>query len=144
MNKIIISGMVYLLLISTLDLTGCQQKKENPITVLFEETMDLHDVAMEKMGEIYTLKKSLTEKNDSLIKVTPVDSALQKEFTRLIVQLDEADEAMMSWMAQFETKYKNDESEESLNYYKDQKEKILAVDKSMNEAIAQAKEATGN
>ena len=144
MNKIIVPGIVSLLLILTLDLTGCQQKKENPTTKLFEETMDLHDVAMEKMGEIYTLKKSLTEKNDSLLKVTPLDSVLQKEFTLWITQLEEADEAMMSWMAQFETKYKDEESEESLNYYKDQKEKILAVSKSMNDAIAQAKKSAGN
>ena len=142
MNKIIIIAKIGLLLILALDLAGCRQKKENPTTTLFEETMDLHDVAMAKMSEIYTLKKSLTQKNDSLLKEAPIDSVSQKEFTRLIGKLEEADEAMMSWMAQFETKYKNDDSEESLNYYKDQKEKILAVSKSMNEAIAQAKEAT--
>ncbi|MCG8321791.1 MAG: hypothetical protein MI921_19995 [Cytophagales bacterium] len=142
MNKIINLIKTCFVIILIAHFNGCQQKKENPTTTLFEETMDLHDVAMARMSEIYTLKKSLTKKNDSLFKVGPVDSVSQKEFILLMEQLEEADEAMMSWMAQFETKYKNDDTEESLNYYKDQKEKILAVSKSMDEAIARAKEAT--
>ena len=145
MNKIVIAvAKITLLLIVIANLTGCQQKKENPTAVLFEETMDLHDVAMARMNEIYSLKKALKAKNDSLLTVEPVDSASYKEYTSLIVQLGEADEAMMTWMAQFETKYQDDETEESINYYKDQKDKIQVVSQSMDEAITKAKEATGN
>ena len=144
MNKILKYGKICLLITLIGHLVNCQQKKESPTTLLFEETMDLHDVAMAKMGEIYKLKKSLAKKNDSLLQIAPVDSVLQEKFTHLINQLEVADEAMMSWMAQFETKYKNKESEESLSYYKDQKQKILAISKSMNDAIDQAREATQN
>ena len=141
MNRIIITPKICLIIIFIGHLIGCQQQKENPTTVLFEETMDLHDVAMARMTEIYTLKKALTEKKDSLSNAAPVDSSSQQEYMLLIKQLEDADEAMMTWMAQFETKYKNETTEKSLNYYKDQKEKILEVSKSMDNAIAQAKAA---
>lgn len=144
MNKILKYGRICLLITLIGHLVSCQQKKESPTALLFEETMDLHDVAMAKMGEIYKLKKSLTEKSDSLLQIAPVDSAQQEKFTYLINQLETADESMMSWMAQFETKYKDEDSEESLNYYEDQKQKILVVSKSMNEAIDQARKATQN
>ena len=145
MNKTVVAvAKISLLIIVIADLTGCQQKKENPTAVLFEETMDLHDVAMARMNEIYSLKKALKAKNDSLLTVEPVDSVSHKEYTSLIVKLEEADEAMMTWMAQFETKYQDEETEESVNYYKDQKDKIEAVSQSMDEAITRAKEATSN
>lgn len=114
-----------------LSLVACKQntttvetKGTNPaVETLFDEVMDLHDAIMPELSTIHDIKAKLTElKTD--------DNSLEVGETIRI--LDEADEAMMSWMAMFDMP--KDESKQ-LEYLKGEKEKVHEVVELMKNAI---------
>jgi len=97
--------------------------KENP---LYQDVMVIHDKVMPEMSNIHRLKKQLKSNN------TPgaEDLILAK-----INQLNDADDAMMSWMASFSVP--KDKSQEDA-YLLAEKEKIQNVSDQMYEAIDNA------
>lgn len=115
---------------------SCQ--KENKTLVTFDETMEIHDIAMAKMEDLYVLKRSLKKLKDSLVVGEVVDSARMEKISQVIIDLDASDEAMMSWMHQFETQYKDDDTEENLKYYLGQKEMVMEVNTKMDNSITNA------
>lgn len=65
---------------------------------LYDEVMRLHDEGMEKMDELYTLKRKLSER------ITDTPALVEEERQELesrILQLDSASRAMMVWMREF-------------------------------------------
>jgi len=60
----------------------------------FQSMMDIHDVAMEKMIEMNRVARSLKPYLDSLN-----DKRQLEEISLAITRLENADEAMMQWMA---------------------------------------------
>lgn len=107
--------------------------------VLYKEVMDIHDQAMLGMSEIRHLRLQL---NDS-IENTGVSPMEQEEtinlFRNRLQDLKSADEAMRQWMRGFD--YKNVKKEEQLLYLQEEKVKITEVDRQMETAILQAREA---
>lgn len=108
-------------------LMACKEKvvenKENP---LYTEVMAIHDKVMPEMSTIHALKRDLKaiekpESKDIIIKN--------------IIALDNADEAMMSWMADF--KVPEDKSKE-VEYLNNEKKAIQIVSDQMYGAINQA------
>ena len=105
---------------------GDQTPQEKHISELHARVMVIHDEMMPQMKDIYKLRKSLK------------GSELAQADT-LIERLDEAEEAMMSWMAQYQ---KPKASDPDYAAYMDQQ--WISVQKMrdvMKEAIQMAKEA---
>ena len=121
-------------------LAGCQggppdaEQKEN----LETEVMALHDEAMADMSKIYRLRRNLTTLRDSLT-AQSADTALTNLLTRRILQLDEADEAMMDWMRN----YKSPDTlahQQAMLYLQDEHKKIARVKSLMDSTISNAKD----
>ena len=61
---------------------------------IYQQTMDLHDEVMPRMGEVLSVKHSLKMKIDSVS-----DPALKTEIDSAMEALDRTYNGMMSWMA---------------------------------------------
>ena len=108
-------------------LLSCRENHSNPeVQALYDEVMFVHDEVMPEMSTIHRLKKQ--------IRKLPEQDSLCYD---LIKQLDEADEAMMSWMAQFKTD-KEASDQEKINYLKEEKNKITEVSRLMKTSISDA------
>ena len=96
------------------------------------EVMKVHDEAMARMGEIYELKRSLSETLES-----SQDSLHINKVNAIIEKLEYADEGMMDWMASF--RIPENEDEESLKlYFLSEQKAVNTVSKNINSAIEQA------
>lgn len=118
------SSLFFVILISLL----CPQcKEDNPIqkeiNSKHEEIMVIHDEVMPKMKDIYQLKKKLKK------------SLPNVQAEQLIVQLEQADELMMDWMAQYK-KPKIDSDYET--YLADQLKSVKVVKRDMLSSISNA------
>ena len=93
-------GISIACLLVALQLAGCKQPAEevvvSPVDSLRTIVMDLHNVEMEKMGEMKMLErelKSAIEEADSLS-----DPGKLELLQQALTQLDSGDFAMKSWM----------------------------------------------
>ena len=123
-------------------LIGCNTTKESEL--YFQEMMEIHHQDMDVWGEIYGLKKTLKEElasmeNKRMESPEAVDSLKIKTYTETISQLESADEAMNSWMADFKAPLDKPE-EEAMAYLKDEMEKMQAMGKEVADAVAAAKD----
>jgi hypothetical protein len=106
---------------------ACKAKNNNEeMAKLFEEVMAVHDEVMPKMDAIHDTKKSLA-KILSTSDSTQIFSIMKK--------LDNADEAMMVWMEEFDSDYDKKTLEEQRIYLNTELEKIKKVKMSMLESI---------
>lgn len=109
-------------------LVSCKNQhvdKENP---LYKEVMVIHDKVMPEMSTIHQLKKQL--------KALDVPAA-KKQILDQINQLNDADEAMMSWMAAFVVPKEQTQIDA---YLKSEKGKIQGVSDQMYAAMTHAKQ----
>ena len=114
--------------------SACNQHEK-----IYDEVMEIHDEAMAKMDQIMELKTQLNEQVETLQADTLSDQSLKIDKMNSLVQnLEEADEAMMSWMREFHNDYEEVAKSEIMDYLEEQKERITDVGKQMNEAIAEA------
>jgi len=118
------------LALAILTIAACKADTSDPdIKALYDDVMYIHDEIMPEMTTIHKLKKSIRNKadNDSL--------ALE-----MIQKLDEADESMMSWMADFGTFRKLDDApkDERMQYLQAEYDKIKSVSNQMKTAIEEA------
>lgn len=110
-------------------LLGCGQNRSTEEEMLYKEVMAIHDDVMPKMRDINEAKKALRKLSDEENSTSEVDSLIKK--------LDDADEAMMSWMHDFKPK-KSEDKEVNMTYLSEEKLKISDVREVMLEAIAAA------
>ncbi len=138
-----------LFLISTLMVAGCGQPASqgsdngnddgvegNPNQALYDQVMDIHDEVMPKMEDLYKIKSQLQEKianSPDMVKERKV--ALEK----MILELDEASNAMMDWMHQFNPLPDSADEEDSRAYLETQMEKIKKVKEEMLTTLERAK-----
>jgi hypothetical protein len=90
---------------------------------LYKEVMAIHDAVMPEMTTIHNLKKALKAAQDDSNTKIVLDH---------IKKLNDADEAMMSWMAAFKTP---EDSTAAKSYLKAEKVKIQAVSDLMANSI---------
>ena len=85
---------MYLLVIGVF---ACQSKTadENP---LLKEVITIHDLAMDEMGPVMSLKIQLGES---------IDSTRLEEYESVMSELDQSHEAMMVWMWSFSRQFPN-------------------------------------
>lgn len=112
----------------TIGFAACAEKGQ-AVEDLQAEVLELHDSAMVKMDAMYVMIDNLKEVKG----VAETDSvnpqpALVIGLLDAITQLRRADDAMMDWMANFETVEKDAPEEESLQYLNQQKASIQEVD----------------
>ncbi len=123
--------MKYLaLLLPLLYLAACgPSHKDAEVQQLYDKVMEVHDEVMPKMSDINKLKKRIRKLE------TDDPTALT-----LLKDLDDADEGMMSWMADFQ-KYKTlkDSSKTAkLTYLNSEKVRIQNVSDMMKQSISAA------
>jgi len=97
---------------------------------------------MPKMGELREYQEKLENWSK---KQTDSASLVVRQFTRQakeeLPRLEQADDAMMDWMKEFEADAeKKLELDEAMAYYQDQKERIERVKHTMLESIDKARE----
>ena len=123
-NMRILSVLTFLLLIF-----ACKEKQTDIVinnSPLYDKVMAIHDKVMPEMTTIHALKRDLK----AIEKPETKDIIIKN-----IIALDNADEAMMRWMADF--KVPEDKSQEA-EYLKKEKEVIQSVGDQMYASIHQA------
>lgn len=120
--------MKYGLITILMFLFSCQDKTPQELDLMYDAVMEVHDEVMPKMRDINRGKKALRK-----IENTAVDSLIADA----IVALDEADEAMMAWMAQFKKPDPKD-LPRAKAYYEEQMMAIQEVKDQMLSAIDNA------
>jgi len=100
------------------------EQKNNP---LYDQVMAIHDSVMPEMSTIHSLKRDLKA----------IENADKKDLVyKRIKDLDEADEAMMSWMASFKVP---DDTSVVESYLRGEKEKISGISNLMFQSINDAR-----
>lgn len=120
---------VQLVLFFTLFICSCKPDLSNPqVEKLYKEVMVIHDEVMPEISTIHKLKKKIRKLNGD-----------SETSLALIKKLDDADESMMSWMADFGKFRSMDDatSEEKVAYLESEKNKISEVSKLMKNAISE-------
>jgi hypothetical protein len=100
---------------------------------LRNEVFAIHDEVMPKMSDIVRLKGNLVE--------FKTDAANEAEVKGALIQLEKAEDAMMSWMNNFKAPEKMRDlksHDEIMGYLQSQKEEIAKVRDSMNGSISTA------
>ncbi len=117
----------HFLFIILLVLASCKNTGNKENEALFRKVMEVHDNVMPKTDAIHTLKKnlgaSLSIKSDS------------SKIFEAIKSLDDADEAMMVWMADFNSDYITMPKESQAIYLKSELEKITTVKSLIEKSI---------
>jgi hypothetical protein len=102
---------------STLEEVAAVPSK-TPEDSLYNLVMDLHDVAMPKMGKLMGYQKTIQQQIDSLQGANASNNvAAIEKLKQLKMQLANAESQMNEWMAQFEPDPKMPTTEERANYF---------------------------
>ena len=102
---------------------------------LYDEVMRLHDEGMEKMDEVYALKRKLRER------ITDAPDMVEQERQELegrISQLDSASRAMMVWMREFHPENDTLDATGYRDYLEAELEKVRKVRDDIFAAIERA------
>ncbi|WP_316818984.1 hypothetical protein [Pedobacter nyackensis] len=110
-----------------------QQKKETDYKVVRDEVMKFHDVVMADHGAIVSNQMKLDTLIKDLkglkLKFPDIDTLKEKEtITALIQDLTKAEDSMNDWMHKFEPDVTGKSNDVAVQYFKDEKAKIVAVD----------------
>jgi hypothetical protein len=104
------------------------------IAAMHDDVMAIHDDVMPKMDDIYREKTRLTEQLEGL-----TDSAQIETLQTSILHLEEADEAMMQWMREFNPRQFESDTTALIQYYNDEKSRIEEVRNLMNTSLEAAR-----
>ena len=113
--------MKYLVFFSLVMLVSCGKSLEQQNEELFDEVMKIHDEVMPEMGAIRKTRKAVLELQEA-----SEDSTLRVQLLEVSNQLDEANEAMMNWMRNFEPDFQGT-PEERKQYLDAEKKKMIEV-----------------
>lgn len=119
--------------------TACNNHKKQQED-LQKEVIIIHDSVMADMGMLMEKKMHLNKimkRLDSLKSLNmDLDTAqLKSELAQTIEQLGSADEAMMTWMHNFDPEYTGKSHEDIMDYLNNQKVKINSVDSTIKNII---------
>ena len=130
MMRIILIPSLLLLLTSM----SCKDTQKTETDALFDQVMTEHDEAMALMVDLFNQTKRIKSMRKS--------GETQKRLDRLEVkerQLNEAEEAMMDWMANFKKPDEQTDPKEAKKYLDEQYQRIKTVHQKMKKAISDAK-----
>ena len=139
MNKAIIAALAIAMIVivscndNTADNGRTNGFSDKPITKadsLEKEVMDVHDVAMGKMGTVRKYRQQLKQRIDSVSAIKP---ALHGKYLQMLSKMEkdlaEADQAMMDWMDQYVVDSARDNNELRIKYLEAEKVRVGAVTK---------------
>ncbi|MBL7857868.1 MAG: hypothetical protein JNM57_09275 [Cyclobacteriaceae bacterium] len=106
---------------------------------LYDEVMKVHDEVMPKMNDIYKLKEELKNK----VVHEALSDEQKKEIESTISKLDSASNSMMVWMREFNPVPDSIGEEKAREYLENEMERVKKVKDNILEALAAAKEKTG-
>lgn len=121
LNNVLILSVLLLVIYS------CKHSHHHPqpnqTIPLYDTVMQIHDAVMPETANIHKIRKALKE--------IPTDGD-RSAILQNIQYLDEAEEAMMSWMAEFEVP---EDTTQQKSYLENEKSKIQDVSDMMYDAI---------
>ena len=118
---------------------GYSNTPKNPEDSLFQDVMDLHDVAMSKMGKLAGYRKQFDAKIDSLKKVkSNTKESLTKRYGEISGDLKQAEDRMNTWMEQFSIDSAQDDVKRRIAYLESEKSKVSAVKDEILSALTKA------
>lgn len=112
---------------------------ESPNQALYDQVMDVHNEVMPKMDEIMKLKRTL---QDQIANSPDLVLERKEQLERVIANLDSANNAMMTWMHEFNPPPDSVDQEKAREYLESEMERIRKVKTFMLESIQKAKEET--
>lgn len=118
---------INLLVFAILLLNSCDNGTKKEIQTMHEKVMEVHDGVMTRMDDIHNLKKELSK--------SLADTKDSTEIMDAIKKLDDADEAMMVWMEEFNAEYTTMKAEEQKQYLNGEMDKINKVSEVMLASI---------
>jgi HSP90 family molecular chaperone len=104
-----------------------------------DEIFVIHDEVMPKMGEIHRLGRDLKKQ---VMSNPQLDQAMKDQVAQVVLQLEKADDGMMSWMAEFQqpSKLRDSKSHEEIMQYLDaEMKKVQQVKTDINSSIEAGK-----
>ena len=135
-----------LIILAAVIVSACADPNQEKIDSLKAEAIAVHDEVMPQMGLIADLKGTLKKQWQEAKKdTTGMGDSLTPILAAHITMLDSADEAMMSWMADYDPTYaKHHSSDSAIVYYGSEGEKITEVKLLMEKAIEDAERLVDN
>jgi len=94
---------------------------------LYKAVMEVHDVAMARMGEMIRYKKLLRQQADSIKGLKDHDTALVEGLENAAKDLNDAEELMNKWMQEFDPDAAGTTEKDMTAYYSREKEKVDTV-----------------
>ncbi|MBK8698852.1 MAG: hypothetical protein IPN29_04660 [Saprospiraceae bacterium] len=110
-------------------MAGCENNQKKEIQQLHNSVMAVHDGVMPKMDDIHDARKKLK---------ASMDTGDSIKVFMLLKQLDDADEAMMVWMEDFNSSFESMPIQEQRKYLDGEMLKINRVRELMLNAIDSA------
>ena len=112
---------------------ACNQKQEKDYKAVRDEVMQFHDLVMADHGIIVKHQMKLDSLMKNLkglkAKFPEIDTVKEKEkMTELTTDLSKAEDDMNDWMHRFEPDITGKSNEVAIQYFKDEKAKIAAID----------------
>lgn len=107
---------------------------------LYQEVIEVHDIAMLKMQTIVNLKSLALNESDSLRELG--DESLAERIALLEksqMDLEEANKSMMEWMRSFRPPADTISHNMAMDYLRSEQDKIAIVNSQMDQAIEAAK-----
>ena len=123
MKKLLVAAL------AVLALSACNNEKDQEKTLL-DEVIKVHDKVMGNDNRLMDNKMKI----DTLISTT-IDTAQKTQLTHLNAELTVSEQAMESWMQNFDPVKGNKSHEEKVAYLTKQKKQIVKMDSLMNAAI---------
>ena len=109
---------------------------------LQQEVLALHDEVMPHMGHLVSLKEKMNAKNQQLKRSGDEDAGDKVILNDMIItNLDQAHEGMMQWMRAFEPTDIQEDTDSSIKYLEQEKQKMLLIQEQVNNAIKAASTA---
>jgi len=127
-----------LLILFLFVLAACDNSKQEQAD-LQKKVIDSHDVLMIQMDEIMNKKSKLDSISNNFKSLNITDTiTLKHSIDSLKTALTKADDAMMSWMHQFNPDYTGKSHDEVMNYLNNQQVKIDSVKTLFDESLSKS------
>jgi hypothetical protein len=113
-------------------LSACSNDKAQE-KALLDDVIKLHDIVMGKDEQLMKNKMKI----DTML-ITIKDTVAQQPLKKISTNLVTAEEAMETWMQNFDPEQKGKTHDQIVAYLNGQKKQVTAIDSQINVAISQA------
>ena len=119
--------------------TGCSSGEQKKEQLIYNEVMTIHDEVMPKSETMFELKQKLLSQMGEIDTTNDIGRLSLIGLQNQVYLLDEADEAMMNWMRNFQRDQKDWSYDSVMRYLNREKESIIRVSDQINSAISETR-----